>query len=182
LPLSGWPDRCLESWTRMLIHRSSRGHLQVKCMQLSEYILLAPLRRCIQEWSGILYHPDYQPKGGIAFLFLRWRNNLFVNCVVFWSWNNFKNNKSLHIDGGKNSVKIICCRWAVLWPPRVCVVACRSGPRAIFLGYLQRAIFASMVTSIIFQQKKVLPFTSPLVHALIFEKDIKYKDDFMMIL
>jgi hypothetical protein len=24
-------------------------------MQLSEYILLAPLRRCIQEWSGILY-------------------------------------------------------------------------------------------------------------------------------
>ena len=31
-------------------------------------------------------------------------------------------------------------------------------------------------------KKKVLPFTSPLVHALIFEKDIKYKDDFMMIL
>jgi hypothetical protein len=41
----------------------------------------------------------------------------------------------LHIDGGKNSFKIVCCRWAVLWPPRVCVVVDR-GPEQISWGYL----------------------------------------------
>jgi len=129
-----------------------------------------------QEGCSILDHPDYQPNGSHFYIYddaiIDSSTASYLEAEII-----LNTIQALHIDGGKNSFKIMFLVGDQQLYDRVCVLVNRCPEQYSWVITIAGDFhFTGHVLSC-FNELCFLRFTSTIVHALGFEKVIKYKDD-----
>ena len=129
-----------------------------------------------QAGFNVLDHPDYQPKESTFYIY----DDAIIDSSTasYHEAETILNTiQALHIDGGKNSFKNMFLVGDQQLYDRVCVLVKRCPEQYSWVVPLAGDFhFTGHVLSC-FNELWFLPFTSTIVHALGFEKVIKYKDD-----